>query len=91
MLFLFLFFFFFWNRPAVTELHNAEQVERVRKENSVCFFLVTSSENLPLSEKLKVNLINKTIYSLKREYTKYLNIYSQFPYNTLVSSSKMKL
>lgn len=41
------------NRPAVTELHNAEQVERVRKEKSVCFFLVTSSENLPLSEKLK--------------------------------------
>ena len=41
-------------RPAVTELHNTEQVERVRKEKNVCFFLVTSNENSQLSEKIKV-------------------------------------
>ncbi|XP_073233579.1 protein disulfide-isomerase TMX3-like [Porites lutea] len=41
------------NRPAVTELHNTEQVERVRKEKNVCFFLVTSNENSQLSEKIK--------------------------------------
>ena len=41
-------------RPAVTELQNAASVERVTKEKSVCFFLVTSSENPQLSEKLKV-------------------------------------
>ncbi|KAJ7360441.1 Protein disulfide-isomerase tmx3 [Desmophyllum pertusum] len=41
------------NRPAVTKLHNAAQVERVRKEKSVCFFLVTSDENPQLSDKLK--------------------------------------
>ncbi|CAH3177414.1 unnamed protein product [Porites lobata] len=41
------------NRPAVTELHNTEQVERVRKEKNVCFFLVTSNENSQLSEKMK--------------------------------------
>ena len=45
-----------YNRPAVTELQNAAQVERVRKEKSVCFFLVSSSENPQLSEKLKVNI-----------------------------------
>ena len=31
-----------------------EQVERVRKEKNVCFFLVTSKENSQLSEKIKV-------------------------------------
>ena len=41
-------------RPAVTELHNTEQLERVRKEKNVCFFLVTSNENSQLSEKIKV-------------------------------------
>ena len=48
--------FIFYFRPAVTELQNAAQVERVRKEKSVCFFLVTSNENPQLSEKLKVNV-----------------------------------
>ena len=48
--------YFVYNRPAVTKLHNAAQVERVRKEKSVCFFLVTSDENPQLSDKLKVNL-----------------------------------
>ncbi|KAL9974978.1 hypothetical protein ACROYT_G012090 [Oculina patagonica] len=46
------------NRPAVTELQNAAQVERVRKEKSVCFFLVTSSENPQLSAKLKDIYLN---------------------------------
>lgn len=41
------------SRPAVTELENVAQVERVRKEKSVCFFLVTSNENPQLSAKLK--------------------------------------
>lgn len=53
---LFLYLSFFYNRPAITELQNVAQVERVRKEKSVCFFLVTSSENPQLSEKLKVNV-----------------------------------
>ena len=48
---------FFCNRPAVTELQNAAQLERVRKEKDVCFFLVTSSDNPELTEKLKVNLM----------------------------------
>jgi len=43
------------NRPAVTELQNAAQLERVRKEKDVCFFLVTSSDNPELTEKLKVH------------------------------------
>lgn len=41
------------NRPAVTELKDAAQMERIRNEKSVCFFLVTSNENAQLSEKLK--------------------------------------
>lgn len=47
---------YFYFRPAVTELQNVAQVERVRKEKSVCFFLVTSNENPQLSAKLKVNV-----------------------------------
>lgn len=49
-------YFLFFFRPAVTELQNVAQVERVRKEKSVCFFLVTSNENPQLSAKLKVNV-----------------------------------
>ena len=49
--------FFFCNRPAVTDLQNTAQLERVRKEKDVCFFLVTSSDNPELTEKLKVNLM----------------------------------
>ncbi|RMX51139.1 hypothetical protein pdam_00015794 [Pocillopora damicornis] len=41
------------NRPAVTELKDAAQMERIRNEKSVCFFLVTSNDNAQLSEKLK--------------------------------------
>jgi len=48
---------FFCNRPAVTDLQNTAQLERVRKEKDVCFFLVTSSDNPELTEKLKVNLM----------------------------------
>ena len=62
-------------RPAVTELHNTEQVERVRKEKNVCFFLVTSNENSQLSEKIKVILESvvgwvcwKTIVIIRFDY-----------------------
>lgn len=41
------------NRPAVTELKDVAQMERVKKEKSVCFFLVTSNDNPESSEKLK--------------------------------------
>lgn len=53
--------FIFSFRPAVTELQNVAQVERVRKEKSVCFFLITSIENPHLSAKLKVNVDWKCI------------------------------
>ena len=45
-------------RPAVTELKDAAQMERIRNEKSVCFFLVTSNDNAQLSEKLKVSCLN---------------------------------
>ncbi|XP_068725493.1 protein disulfide-isomerase TMX3-like isoform X2 [Montipora capricornis] len=41
------------NRAAVTELQTVEQVQRVRKEKSVCFFLVTNGDNSELTTKLK--------------------------------------
>ncbi|XP_067054514.1 protein disulfide-isomerase TMX3-like isoform X2 [Acropora muricata] len=41
------------DRAAVTELQTAAQVERVRREKSVCFILVTSGDNSELSTKLK--------------------------------------
>lgn len=64
--------FIFYFRPAVTELQNVAQVERVRKEKSVCFFLVTSNENPQLSAKLKVNVDWKCIL-----------VYSDYDYDYL--------